>query len=38
LAEQVQIDIVEIKNPDADAAIIAYNIAEQLEKRFHSDA
>ena len=33
LAEQVQIDIVEIKNPDADAAIVAYNIAEQLEKR-----
>ncbi len=33
LAEQVQIDIVEIKNPDADAAIVAYTIAEQLEKR-----
>ncbi len=33
LTEQLHIDIVEVKNPDADAAIIAYSIAEQLEKR-----
>ncbi len=33
ITEALQIDIVEVKNPDADAAIIAYSIAEQLEKR-----
>lgn len=31
--EAMQIDIVEVKNPDADARIIAYSVAEQLEKR-----
>jgi small subunit ribosomal protein S3 len=33
ITEQMHIDIVEVRNPDADAAIIAYSIAEQLEKR-----
>jgi small subunit ribosomal protein S3 len=33
VSEQIMIDIVEVKNPDADAAIIAYSIVEQLEKR-----
>lgn len=33
ITEQLHIDIVEVKNPDADAAIVAYGIAEQLEKR-----
>lgn len=33
VTEQVLIDIVEVKNPDADAAIVAYTIVEQLEKR-----
>lgn len=33
MAEQLHIDIVEVRNPDADAKIIAYTIAEQLEKR-----
>jgi small subunit ribosomal protein S3 len=31
--EQIAIDIVEVRNPDADAKIVAYTIAEQLEKR-----
>ncbi len=31
--EQMTIDIVEVKNPEADAAIMAYTIAESLEKR-----
>jgi small subunit ribosomal protein S3 len=31
--EPMQIDVVEVRNPDADARIIAYSIAEQLEKR-----
>ena len=33
ITEALHIDIVEVRNPDADAAIIAYSIAEQLEKR-----
>jgi small subunit ribosomal protein S3 len=33
ISEQMMIDIVEVKNPDADAAIVAYSIVEQLEKR-----
>ncbi len=33
LGESLQIDIVEVKNPDADARIIAYSIAEALERR-----
>lgn len=33
LNEQIAIDIVEVRNPDADAKIVAYMIAEQLEKR-----
>ncbi len=33
VSEQIMIDIVEVKNPDADAAIVAYSIVEQLEKR-----
>lgn len=33
MAEQLHIDIVEVRNPDADAQIVAYTIAEQLEKR-----
>jgi small subunit ribosomal protein S3 len=31
--EKVQINIIEIKRPDADAAIIAQNIAGQIERR-----
>ncbi len=33
ITEALHIDIVEVRNPDADAAIVAYSIAEQLEKR-----
>lgn len=33
IAEDVKIDIVEVTNPDADARIIAFSIAEGLEKR-----
>lgn len=33
LGEALQIDVVEVKNPDADARIIAYSIAEALERR-----
>lgn len=33
LPEEVKFDIVEVTNPDADAAIVAYSIAEGLEKR-----
>lgn len=33
MAEDFKIDIVEVTNPDADAAIVAASIAEQLEKR-----
>lgn len=33
LPEEVKFDIVEVTNPDADAAIVAYGIAEGLEKR-----
>lgn len=33
IAEEVKIDIVEVTNPDADAAVVAYSIAEALEKR-----
>lgn len=31
--EELKIDIIEVTNPDADAAIVAYSIAEGLEKR-----
>ncbi len=31
--EAVHIDVVEIKNPDADARIVAYSITEALERR-----
>lgn len=31
--EELKIDIVEITNPDADAAIVGYSVAEALEKR-----
>ena len=34
-AEQVSINIKEIKNPDTDATLIAESIASQLEKRVH---
>lgn len=33
LGSRVQINIVEVKKPDADAAIVAQNIANQIEKR-----
>jgi small subunit ribosomal protein S3 len=33
MAEDVKIDIVEITNPDADARIVAFAVAEGLEKR-----
>ncbi len=33
ITETVQIDIVEVKNPEADAKIMAYSISEALEKR-----
>jgi len=33
LVEDFKLDIVEVTNPDADAAIVAYSIAEGLEKR-----
>jgi small subunit ribosomal protein S3 len=33
LPEEVKFDIIEVTNPDADAAIVAYGIAEGLEKR-----
>lgn len=31
--EELKLDIVEIQNPDADAHIVAYSVAEALEKR-----
>ena len=31
--KQVQLDIIEIKNPDIEAQLVAENIAQQLEKR-----
>jgi small subunit ribosomal protein S3 len=31
--EKIQINIIEVKKPDADASIIAQNVAAQLEKR-----
>lgn len=34
VTSRLQINIVEVKRPDADAAIIAQNIANQIEKRF----
>ena len=34
-AESISINIKEIKNPDADATLIAESIANQLEKRVH---
>ncbi len=33
IPEDFKLDIVEVTNPDADAAIVAYSIAEGLEKR-----
>ncbi len=33
IAEDVKIDIVEVTNPDADARIVAFSVAEGLEKR-----
>lgn len=33
IPDDLKIDILEITNPDANAAIMAYSIAEQLEKR-----
>lgn len=33
LGKRVQINIIEIKKPDSDAAIIAQNVANQMEKR-----
>ena len=33
LGKQVSLDIIEIKNPDTDAQLVAENIAQQLEKR-----
>ena len=33
LAKPVKLDIIEIKNPDTDAQLVAENIAQQLEKR-----
>ena len=33
IKERVQINIIEVKKPDADSSIIAQNIAHQLEKR-----
>jgi small subunit ribosomal protein S3 len=32
-SEELKLDIVEIPNPEADAAIVAYMIAEGMEKR-----
>lgn len=33
MPEEFKLDIVEVENPDADAAIIAYSVAEGIEKR-----
>jgi small subunit ribosomal protein S3 len=33
LSEDLKLDIIEVTNPDADASIVAYSIAEGLEKR-----
>jgi small subunit ribosomal protein S3 len=33
VSEEFKLDIVEIQNPDADAHVIAYSVAEALEKR-----
>lgn len=33
IPEDFKLDIIEVTNPDADAAIVAYSIAEGLEKR-----
>lgn len=33
LTNRIQINIVEVRKPDADAAIIAQNVASQIEKR-----
>ncbi|MFA7253559.1 MAG: 30S ribosomal protein S3 [Patescibacteria group bacterium] len=33
IKEKIQINIIEIKKPDSDAAIVAQNIASQIEKR-----
>ena len=31
--ENIRVDVVEVKNPDLDATIVAYSIAKQLEER-----
>jgi small subunit ribosomal protein S3 len=33
IKDKIQINIIEVKNPDGDAAIIAQNIASQIERR-----
>jgi small subunit ribosomal protein S3 len=33
LGNRIQINIIEVKKPDADAAIIAHNVANQIERR-----
>ncbi|MEA3399248.1 MAG: 30S ribosomal protein S3 [Patescibacteria group bacterium] len=33
VAEEFKLDIIEVQNPDADAAIVALSVAEALEKR-----
>jgi small subunit ribosomal protein S3 len=33
IPEEIKIEIIEVQNPDADAALVAYSIAEALEKR-----
>lgn len=33
IPEDFKLDVVEVSNPDADAAIVAYSVAEGLEKR-----
>lgn len=34
ISNRLQINIIEVKKPDGDAAIIAQNVASQIEKRF----
>ena len=36
LKKPVVINIVEVKTPDTNAQLVAENIAQQLEKEFHS--
>lgn len=33
ISEELKIDVIEVSNPDADAHVIAYSVAEALEKR-----